>query len=173
MLEHNKRKSHLAPTAPSSTVQEKLRELSPPAKTPTTTESKGEPRVEPRNDPRSSIRSEARNDARSDPRNEPRNETRTDSRNDNRNIYNDSRHDPRHSYNDPRYAAHNGSGAAPPRPGYPERTSSASSGMNTMSLPIRPAPPPTNAPPKAPLNGGLPAAPRRRYDEVRDYDARD
>jgi hypothetical protein len=168
MLEHNKRKSHLAPTAPASTVQEKLREHSPPSNIPITTEPRAEPRAEPRNDPRSSLRSEPRNDPRADPRIESRGESRSDPRNDPRSSYNDPRNDPRHSYNDPRYAPQNGSSAAPPRPGYPERTSSASSGTNIMALPIRPPPPPTNAPPKPPPNGGLPQAPRRRYDEVRD-----
>ncbi|KAF2119351.1 MAP kinase [Lophiotrema nucula] len=98
MLEHNKRKSHLAPSAPSPAVREKLRERSPPKtadRTPTAVES--------------------------------------------------------------RYADTNGSGSAPPRPAYPMRTSSASSGQNIMSLPIRPAPPP---------NGGLPPAPKRWNSEV-------
>ncbi|KAF2748414.1 dual specificity mitogen-activated protein kinase [Sporormia fimetaria CBS 119925] len=113
MIEHNKRKSYLAPAAPSSAaVREKLRERerSPPSKrnTPTTAE--------------------------------------------------------------PPRPQSNGSNAAPPRPPYPERTNSASSHQSqnpSMSLPIRPAPPPTNSSPhtKAPPNGGLPPAPRRWNNE--------
>ncbi|KAF2008154.1 MAP kinase [Amniculicola lignicola CBS 123094] len=34
MIEHNKRKSHLAPLAPSASIREKLRDRSPPTKTP-------------------------------------------------------------------------------------------------------------------------------------------
>ncbi|KAF2175726.1 dual specificity mitogen-activated protein kinase [Zopfia rhizophila CBS 207.26] len=111
MLEHNKRKSHLAPTAPSPAVREKLRERSPPSKnlsdrTPTAVDSK--------------------------------------------------------------YADTNGASSAPPRPSYPVRTSSASSGQNIMALPIRPAPPPGGSSPqvRVPPNGSLPAAPRRWNSEV-------
>ncbi|KAF2707852.1 dual specificity mitogen-activated protein kinase [Pleomassaria siparia CBS 279.74] len=106
MKDHDKRKSHLPPSAPSATVRDKLRERSPPSKTPTTSDTP----------------------------------------------------------NDPRYAESNGVGVAPPRPGYPARTSSASSGQNNLALPIRPAPPPVGSAP----NGGLPAAPRRRNGEIRD-----
>ncbi|KAF2475421.1 dual specificity mitogen-activated protein kinase [Lindgomyces ingoldianus] len=109
MLEHNKRKSHLAPSAPSPAVREKLRERSPP-------------------------------------KNVERTPTNIDSK----------------------YADTNGSGAAPARPAYPIRTSSASSGQNIMALPIRPAPPPSAGSPqvRVPPNGGLPAAPRRWNSEV-------
>ncbi|KAJ4350372.1 MAP kinase kinase (MEK) [Didymosphaeria variabile] len=97
MIEHNKRKSHLAPSAPSSTVRERLRDG--PGSAP---------------------------------------HTRSDS---------------------------NGSTSAPPRPAHPSRTSSASSGQNIMSLPIRPAPPPGDRPGsqhlRGPPNGGpgLPCRP--------------
>ncbi|KAF2871409.1 dual specificity mitogen-activated protein kinase [Massariosphaeria phaeospora] len=105
MIEHNKRKSHLAPTAPSSAVREKLRERSPPSKTPVTSE---------------------------------------------------------HKHSDV-----NGASSAPPRPLYPARSSSASSGQNIMSLPIRPAPPPAASPQtRGPPNGGLPPPPRRWNNEV-------
>lgn len=104
MIEHNKRKSHLAPSAPSSAVREKLRERSPP-------------------------------------------------------------HRSEHKHSDS-----NGSAAAPPRPAYPSRTSSASSGQNIMSLPIRPAPPPGDRGSQhlrgPPNGGGLPAGPKRWNNEV-------
>ncbi|KAF2202530.1 MAP kinase [Delitschia confertaspora ATCC 74209] len=95
MLEHNKRKSHLAPAAHSPAVREKLRE-----------------------------------------------------------------HSPRDQYTD--------ANGAPPRPSYPVRTSSASSGQNMMSLPIRPAPPPagSSSQMRPSQNGGMPPPPRRWNNEV-------
>lgn len=73
-------------------------------------------------------------------------------------------------------------GPAPPRPAYPQRTSSSisqhsqsnsqSSQSGQMSLPMRPAPPASNGSnsrPQSrgpPLNGGLPPAPRRMYSDV-------
>ncbi|ORY11699.1 dual specificity mitogen-activated protein kinase [Clohesyomyces aquaticus] len=103
MLEHNKRKSHLAPAAPSPAIREKLREEHSSDRTPTN--------------------------------------------------------------KDFNYTDTNGSSAIPPRPSYPARTSSASSGQN-MALPIRPAPQAGPPPTRAPPNGGLPAAPRRWNGEV-------
>lgn len=105
MIEHNKRKSHLAPSAPSSTVREKLRERSPPSANAASGEHKHTPS--------------------------------------------------------------NGSiSGAPPRPAYPSRTTSASSGQNMLSLPIRPAPPAGSPQIRAPpASGGLPAAPNRWNNE--------
>ncbi|PSN72270.1 MAP kinase [Corynespora cassiicola Philippines] len=99
MIDHNRRKSHLAPSAPSSAVREKLREREPSSRS--------------------------------------------------------SEH---------KHTGSNGSGVgtAPPRPAYPTRTSSASSGQNIMSLPIRPAPAPGSSGMKPPPSGGLPSAPNAR-----------
>ena len=73
-------------------------------------------------------------------------------------------------------------GPAPPRPAYPQRTTSSishhsqsnsqSSQNGQMSLPMRPAPPASNGSNSRPqsrgpgLNGGLPPAPRRMYSDV-------
>lgn len=106
MMEHNKRKSHLAPSAPTSQVRERLRERSPP--------------------------------------------------------------NPDHQQPEANGAAHTSQ-----RPSYPSRTSSTASGQNIMSLPIRPAPPPSGSPQiRAPPNGGLPPAPRRWNSEVSSDAAR-
>ncbi|KAF3032945.1 MAP kinase kinase (MEK) [Didymella keratinophila] len=128
MLEHNKRKSHLAPSVPSGNIREKLQNQEPAPR-------RGSADV--RYQESSSRRGSA--DVRQD-------------------------------------------GSAPPRPAYPQRTSSSishhsqsnsqSSVGGQMSLPMRPAPPASNGSnsrPQSrgpPLNGGLPPAPRRMYSDV-------
>ena len=75
-------------------------------------------------------------------------------------------------------------GPAPPRPAYPQRTTSSISSHHStsnsqsslnggqMNLPMRPAPPASNGSNSRPqsrgpgLNGGLPPAPRRMYSDV-------
>ncbi|KAL6705066.1 MAP kinase kinase (MEK) [Coniothyrium glycines] len=134
MIEHNKRKSHLAPAAPAaSQIKEKLRERSPPSR-------RGS----------ADIRAQAQ---QHNPLPPP--PVRRDS--------SDLRH---------QQISNAPPGSAPPRPSYPVRTSSSSS-ANMMSLPIRPAPPPsdgTGSRPSSsrggPPNGGLPPAPRRWNSEV-------
>ncbi|KAF2030273.1 Pkinase-domain-containing protein [Setomelanomma holmii] len=105
MMEHNKRKSYLAPTAPAATIKEKLRET-PPAE-------------------RRGSASQAANGSVTAP--------------------------------------------APPRPSYPVRTSSSNS-QNMMSLPIRPAPAPSDGSNSRPSsrgpNGGMPPPTRRWNNEV-------
>ncbi|KAJ4352782.1 MAP kinase kinase (MEK) [Ascochyta clinopodiicola] len=130
MLEHNKRKSHLAPSVPSSNIREKLQNQEP-------TPRRGSADI--RQQESSSRRGSA----------------------------------------DVRQQDH---GPAPPRPAYPQRTSSSishhsqsnsqSSQSGQMSLPMRPAPPASNGSnsrPQSrgpPQNGGLPPAMRRMYSDV-------
>lgn len=105
MMEHNKRKSYLAPAPSAASIKEQLKEKPQP-------ERRGSADVNPTNG--------------------------------------------------------SSSAPAPPRPAYPARTSSSS---NVMSLPIRPAPAPSDGPnsrpgSRGPPIGGLPPAPRRWNNEV-------
>jgi mitogen-activated protein kinase kinase len=139
MLEHNKRKSHLA-AAHQQHAREKLRERSP-----------REPHHGPREQPRGE-HSPASSATERTP-------TSYDSR------YSETRMS---ENRDSRHAETNGGEAVSRRPSYPVRTSSASSGQNLMSLPIRPAPAPGISSPqiRGPPNSGLPPAPRRWNNEV-------
>ncbi|KZM28571.1 Mitogen-activated protein kinase kinase [Ascochyta rabiei] len=130
MLEHNKRKSHLAPSVPSSNIREKLQNQEPVPR-------RGSADI--RQQEASSRRGSA--DVRQ----------------------------PDHA-------------PAPPRPAYPQRTSSSishhsqsnsqSSQAGQMSLPMRPAPPASNGSnsrPQSrgpPQNGALPPPMRRMYSDV-------
>jgi mitogen-activated protein kinase kinase len=112
MMEHNKRKSYLAPAPSAASIKESLKE-------------KPQPQPERRGSA-ADVKKHASNGSMSAP--------------------------------------------APPRPAYPARTSSSSS-QNVMSLPIRPAPAPSDGPnsrpgSRGPPLGGLPPAPRRWNNEV-------
>lgn len=141
MLEHNKRKSHLA-AAQQQHAREKLRERSP-----------REPHHGPREQPRGE-HSPASSATERTP-------TSYDSR------YSEARMSEKES-RDSRFADTNGGEAVPRRPSYPVRTSSASSGQNLMSLPIRPAPAPGVSSPqiRGTPNGALPPASRRWNNEA-------
>ncbi|KAF1917756.1 kinase-like domain-containing protein [Ampelomyces quisqualis] len=109
MMEHNKRKSYLAPAPSAASIKEQLKERPQP-------ERRGSPDVKP----------QVQNGPSSAP--------------------------------------------APPRPSHLARTSSSPS-QNVMSLPIRPAPAPSDAPnsrpgSRGPPLGGLPPVPRRWNNEV-------
>lgn len=100
--------------------------------------------------------------SRDPPRESPREPTRDSIRSSRDNS------PPQSARSNPRTSEHShnrhDSNGAPPRPPYPTRTSSnIVPGQTPMSLPIRPAPPPStnSSQTRGPPNGGLPPAPKR------------
>lgn len=158
MIEHSKRKSHLAPASASATIKQQLRERSPPRRD----SSASRPQH---------TQSSSQAQSQSQSHHAPSSSTSSSHGQYTAQTSSSSQQQQHHM--------RNGSGPAPPRPSYPARTSSSTSihtpGQGSMSLPIRTAPGSSDAGSRpgsrGPMPGGgggqgLPPAPRRWNSEV-------
>ncbi|KAH9878109.1 hypothetical protein J1614_003326 [Plenodomus biglobosus] len=159
MIEHNKRKSHLAPAPPSATIKQQLRERSPP-----------------RRDSSASRSQHAHSGSQSQSHQQSSSSHHAPSSSVSSSH---GQYPSQSSSSSQQHHMRNGSGPAPPRPSYPARTSSSTSvntpGQNSMNLPIRTAPGSSDGGSRpgsrGPMPGGgggqgLPPAPRRWNSEV-------